>query len=125
MSHARERFRHVLSQPTSTVAANLFDPVCGRSEKIHPFLMFFIFATALRGGEMTAVPGRLGLVKNGWIIAAVEGNVGFDEEMVGKQPAAIAEQELEDAAGIIASAQGNGPGLEDGGEAEAGAGQQQ
>jgi hypothetical protein len=30
MSHARERFRHVLSQPTYTVAANLFDPLSAR-----------------------------------------------------------------------------------------------
>jgi carboxyvinyl-carboxyphosphonate phosphorylmutase len=30
MSHARERFRRVLSQPTCTVAANIFDPLSAR-----------------------------------------------------------------------------------------------
>jgi 2-methylisocitrate lyase-like PEP mutase family enzyme len=30
MSHARERFHQVLSQPTYTVAANLFDPLSAR-----------------------------------------------------------------------------------------------
>ena len=30
MSQARERFRHVLSQPTCTVAANIFDPLSAR-----------------------------------------------------------------------------------------------
>jgi 2-methylisocitrate lyase-like PEP mutase family enzyme len=30
MSHARERFRHVMSQPTCTVAANIFDPLSAR-----------------------------------------------------------------------------------------------
>src|SRR5438093_12303174 len=30
MSQARERFRHVLSRPTCTVAANIFDPLSAR-----------------------------------------------------------------------------------------------
>jgi 2-methylisocitrate lyase-like PEP mutase family enzyme len=30
MSQARERFRQVLSQPTCTVAANIFDPLSAR-----------------------------------------------------------------------------------------------
>jgi carboxyvinyl-carboxyphosphonate phosphorylmutase len=30
MSQARERFRHVMSQPTCTVAANIFDPLSAR-----------------------------------------------------------------------------------------------
>ena len=30
MSQARERFRHVISQPTCTVAANIFDPLSAR-----------------------------------------------------------------------------------------------
>ena len=30
MSQARERFRHVMSRPTCTVAANIFDPLSAR-----------------------------------------------------------------------------------------------
>ena len=30
MSHARERFRHVISRPTCTVVANIFDPLSAR-----------------------------------------------------------------------------------------------
>ena len=30
MSQARERFRHVISRPTCTVAANIFDPLSAR-----------------------------------------------------------------------------------------------
>jgi hypothetical protein len=34
MSQARERFRQVLSQPTCTVAANIFDPLSARIAQI-------------------------------------------------------------------------------------------
>jgi oxaloacetate decarboxylase len=42
MSHARERFRQVLSQPTCTVAANIFDPLSARIAQMLDYDVCFL-----------------------------------------------------------------------------------
>ena len=42
MSHARERFRQVLSQPTCTVAANIFDPLSARIAQMLDYEICFL-----------------------------------------------------------------------------------
>ena len=42
MSHARERFRRVLSQPSCTVAANIFDPLSARIAQMLDYDVCFL-----------------------------------------------------------------------------------
>ena len=42
MSQARERFRHVLAQPTCTVAANIFDPLSARIAQLLDYEVCFL-----------------------------------------------------------------------------------
>jgi oxaloacetate decarboxylase len=42
MSHARERFRQVLSRPTCTVAANIFDPLSARIAQMLDYEICFL-----------------------------------------------------------------------------------
>ena len=105
--------------------AEALDPIARRPEEIHLFLMLLLGGIAFLGRHVAAVPGRLGLVEDGRVVAAVERNIRLHKEMVGKQPAAVSEQHLEHAAGPGPFAPALRPRLDDRGEAEAGRQQEQ
>ena len=106
------------------VAAEALDPIPGRAEEAHLLFVLLVGGLALLGGEVAGVFGRPRLVEDGGVIAAVERDVGLDEEMVGEEAAAVAEEDLEDVVGLGALAPAGGARLEEGGQGEAG-GQQQ
>src|SRR2546421_12064540 len=94
------------------------DPVGGRPEKPHIALVLFVFFAALGGGHVAAVFGRLRLIEDRWIIATVEGDIGLDKELAGKQAAAVAEQDNQDITRILAGAPRRRPRLDQAGQAE-------
>ena len=69
--------------------AKALDPISGWPEKAHFSLMLLFRLAALLGSHVAAVPGRLRLIKDRGVIAAVKIDIGLHEEVVRKHAAAI------------------------------------
>ena len=77
--------------------AKTLDPIFGRTEEVHLFLVLLPLVPLLLVGKMPAVLGRPSLVKNGRIITAMEINIGLDEEMIGEEAASVTQQDFQHA----------------------------
>src|SRR6266550_1095205 len=100
------------------MTAKTLDPILGRTEKIHRFLMFLLRLAAFLAGHVMTVFGRLRLVKNGRIIPTMKIDISLHKKMVGEQTAAISEQYLQHITGVVASAPGRGARLQNRRKAE-------
>ena len=82
-------------QGRAKVPAEAIDPIGCRPKKT-AFRFGFLFPVGM--GDIVVVLLRLpGLIENGRIIAAVEGDVGFHEKVIREQLAAFAKQECQHA----------------------------
>src|ERR1051326_3441073 len=107
------------------VSPESINPIARFAQKLHLFFVLFLLFAALLSGHVGRISGGIVLIKNGWIITAVESNVCLYKEMVGEHPPAITEECLQDAGRLSPLAPTSSTRLECGSHTETGGSQKQ
>ena len=96
------------------MAAKPFHPIAGLAEKSHFLFMrgFTVFIMIVMTRGHCAGFRLFALVENRGVIAAVKRNIRLREEVIGKHPPAVAEQEFQNIARLGAITPRSGAGLQ-------------